>query len=91
MSCRSGPDPRGGVILADHGGDAHIALATGMTMFHARAAWGTVIEVGRNHVGVVGATMNSVGNIRHANPLMGCAVGWFATGPAAPPSWARCF
>ena len=40
-----------------------IALATGMTMFTLGAAWGTVIEVGGNHVGVVGATMNSVGNL----------------------------
>src|SRR3954467_4318766 len=39
-----------------------IALATGMTMFTLGAAWGTVIELGRNHVGVVGATMNSLGN-----------------------------
>lgn len=40
-----------------------IAAATGLTMFTLGAAWATVIEVGRNHVGVVGATMNSLGNL----------------------------
>ena len=40
-----------------------IAVATGMTMFTLGAAWATVIEVGRNQVGVVGATMNSLGNL----------------------------
>ena len=61
-----------------------IALATGMTMFTLGAAWGTVIDVGRNHVGVVGATMNSVGNLAAMlNPLIvaysvhGSAVGTF--------------
>jgi len=48
-----------------------IALATGMTMFTLGAAWGTVIEIGRNHVAVVGATMNSVGNLAAMlNPLI---------------------
>jgi MFS family permease len=48
-----------------------IATATGLTMFTLGAAWGTVIEVGRNHVGVVGATMNSVGNLAAMlNPLI---------------------
>jgi ACS family glucarate transporter-like MFS transporter len=42
---------------------ALIAIATGLTMFTLGAAWATVIEVGRNHVGVVGATMNSLGNL----------------------------
>jgi MFS transporter, ACS family, glucarate transporter len=57
-----------------------IALATGMTMFTLGAAWGTVIEVGRNHVGVVGATMNSVGNLAAMlNPLIvAYSVQWFA-------------
>ena len=56
-----------------------IALATGMTMFTLGAAWGTVIEVGRNHVGVVGATMNSVGNLAAMlNPLIvAYSVQWF--------------
>jgi len=56
-----------------------IALATGMTMFTLGAAWGTVIEIGRNHVGVVGATMNSVGNLAAMlNPLIvAYSVEWF--------------
>jgi MFS transporter, ACS family, glucarate transporter len=58
-----------------------IALATGMTMFTLGAAWGTVIEVGRNHVGVVGATMNSVGNLAAMlNPLIvAYSVQWFGS------------
>jgi ACS family glucarate transporter-like MFS transporter len=57
-----------------------IALATGMTMFTLGAAWGTVIEMGRNHVGVVGATMNSVGNLAAMlNPLIvAYSVQWFS-------------
>ena len=48
-----------------------IAVATGITMFTLGAAWATVIEVGRNHVGVVGATMNSLGNLAAMlNPLI---------------------
>ena len=56
-----------------------IAVATGLTMFTLGAAWGTVIEVGRNHVGVVGATMNSVGNlVAMLNPLIvAYSVQWF--------------
>jgi len=56
-----------------------IAVATGMTMFTLGAAWGTVIELGRNHVGVVGATMNSVGNLAAMlNPLIvAYSVQWF--------------
>ena len=56
-----------------------IAAATGLTMFTLGAAWGTVIEVGRNHVGVVGATMNSVGNLAAMlNPLIvAYSVQWF--------------
>jgi ACS family glucarate transporter-like MFS transporter len=58
-----------------------IALATGMTMFTLGAAWGTVIEVGRNHVGVVGATMNSIGNLAAMlNPLIvAYSVQWFGS------------
>ena len=58
---------------------ALIAVATGMTMFTLGAAWGTVIEIGRNHVGVVGATMNSVGNLAAMlNPLIvAYSVQWF--------------
>ena len=40
-----------------------IALATAACMFTLGAAWSTCIEVGRNHVGVVGATMNTAGQI----------------------------
>jgi len=48
-----------------------IAAATGLTMFTLGAAWATVIEVGRNQVGVVGATMNSMGNLAAMlNPLI---------------------
>lgn len=56
-----------------------IAVATGMTMFTLGAAWGTVIELGRNHVGVVGATMNSLGNLAAMlNPLIvAYSVQWF--------------
>jgi MFS family permease len=58
-----------------------IALATGMTMFTLGAAWGTVIEIGRNHVAVVGATMNSVGNLAAMlNPLIvAYSVQWFGS------------
>jgi hypothetical protein len=40
-----------------------------------------VIEVGRNHVGVVGATMNSVGNLAAMlNPLIvAYSVQWFGS------------
>jgi ACS family glucarate transporter-like MFS transporter len=56
-----------------------IALATGLTMFTLGAAWGTVMEIGGNHVGVVGGTMNSVGNlIAMLNPLIvAYSVQWF--------------
>jgi MFS transporter, ACS family, glucarate transporter len=58
-----------------------IAVATGLTMFTLGAAWATVIEVGRNHVGVVGATMNSVGNLAAMlNPLVvAYSVTWFGS------------
>jgi MFS family permease len=58
-----------------------IALATGMTMFTLGAAWGTVMDVGRNHVGVVGGTMNSLGNFAAMlNPLIvGYSVKWFGS------------
>ncbi len=58
-----------------------IAVATGLTMFTLGAAWGTVIEVGRNHVGVVGATMNSMGNLAAMlNPLIvAYSVQWFGS------------
>ena len=58
-----------------------IAAATGLTMFTLGAAWGTVMEVGRNHVAVVGATMNSAGNLAAMlNPLIvAYSVQWFGS------------
>jgi ACS family glucarate transporter-like MFS transporter len=58
-----------------------IALATGLTMFTLGAAWGTAIEIGGNHVGVVGGTMNSIGNlVAMLNPLIvAYSVAWFAS------------
>ncbi len=58
-----------------------IAAATGVTMFTLGAAWGTVMDIGGNHVGVVGGTMNSVGNlIAMLNPLIvAYSVAWFAS------------
>jgi sugar phosphate permease len=58
-----------------------IAVATGLTMFTLGAAWGTVIEVGRNHVSVVGAAMNSAGNLAAMlNPLVvAYSVQWFGS------------
>jgi MFS family permease len=58
-----------------------IAVATGLTMFTLGAAWGTVIEVGRNHVSVLGAAMNSTGNLAAMlNPLIvAYSVVWFGS------------
>jgi ACS family glucarate transporter-like MFS transporter len=58
-----------------------IAIGTGLTMFTLGAAWGTAIEIGGNHVGVVGGTMNSVGNlVAMLNPLIvAYSVEWFAS------------
>jgi MFS family permease len=58
-----------------------IAVATGLTMFTLGAAWGTVMDIGGNHVGVVGGTMNSIGNlIAMLNPLIvAYSVAWFAS------------
>jgi ACS family glucarate transporter-like MFS transporter len=58
-----------------------IAAATGLTMFTLGAAWGTVMEIGGNHVGVVGGTMNSIGNlIAMLNPLIvAYSVAWFGS------------
>jgi MFS family permease len=56
-----------------------IAIATGLAMFTLGAAWGTAIEIGGNHVGVVGGTMNSIGNlVAMLNPLIvAYSVEWF--------------
>ncbi|HYT73611.1 MAG TPA: hypothetical protein VEL79_02580 [Vicinamibacterales bacterium] len=50
-------------------------------MFTLGAAWGAVIDVGRNHVGVVGAMMNSTGNLAAMlNPLIvAYSVQWFGS------------
>jgi hypothetical protein len=50
-------------------------------MFTLGAAWGTVMDIGGNHVGVVGGTMNSVGNmIAMLNPLIvAYSVSWFGS------------
>jgi MFS family permease len=58
-----------------------IAAGTGLTMFTLGAAWGTAIEIGGNHVGVVGGTMNSIGNlVAMLNPLIvAYSVDWFGS------------
>ena len=58
-----------------------IAAGTGVTMFTLGAAWGTVMEIGGSHVGVVGGTMNSIGNlIAMPNRLIvAYSVSWFAS------------
>jgi len=56
-----------------------IAIATGLTMLTLGAAWGTCIEVARNHAGVVGAVMNTSGQVASLLiPLVvGYSVEWF--------------
>jgi MFS transporter, ACS family, glucarate transporter len=56
-----------------------IATATGMTMLTLGASWGTCIEVARNHAGVVGAVMNTSGQVASlVIPLVvGYSVEWF--------------
>jgi len=58
-----------------------IAAGTGLAMFTLGAAWGAAIEIGGNHVGVVGGTMNSIGNlVAMLNPLIvAYSVEWFAS------------
>jgi hypothetical protein len=50
-------------------------------MFTLGAAWGTVMDIGGSHVGVVGGTMNSIGNlVAMLNPLIvAYSVAWFAS------------
>jgi MFS transporter, ACS family, glucarate transporter len=73
MAAASAPSPVVAAVL--------IAVATGLTMFTLGAAWGTVMEIGGNHVGVVGGTMNSIGNlVAMLNPLIvAYSVAWFAS------------
>jgi len=40
-----------------------IAIALAASMFTLGAAWGTCIDIGGNHTGVVGAAMNTSGQI----------------------------
>jgi MFS transporter, ACS family, glucarate transporter len=56
-----------------------IAIATGLTMLTLGAAWSTCIEVARNHAGVVGAVMNTSGQVASLLiPLVvGYSVQWF--------------
>lgn len=56
-----------------------IAVATGLAMLTLGAAWSTCIEVARNHAGVVGAVMNTSGQIASLiMPLVvGYSVQWF--------------
>jgi sugar phosphate permease len=56
-----------------------IALATAAAMFTLGAAWGTCIEIGRTQVGVVGAAMNTAGQIASllCPLIVGYSVDWF--------------
>lgn len=58
-----------------------ISIATAASMFTLGAAWGTCIEVGRDHAGVVSAAMNTAGQIGSLLcPLVvGYAVKWFGS------------
>lgn len=58
-----------------------ISVATAASMFTLGAAWGTCIEVGRDHAGVVSAAMNTSGQIGSLLcPLVvGYAVKWFGS------------
>jgi MFS family permease len=58
-----------------------IALATASAMFTLGAAWSTVIEIGRNHAGVVGATMNTAGQVASLlSPLIvAYSVQWYGS------------
>jgi ACS family glucarate transporter-like MFS transporter len=58
-----------------------IAFATSAAMFTLGAAWSTCIEVGRNHVAVVGAAMNTSGQIASllCPLIVGYSVQWFGS------------
>lgn len=50
---------------------ALIAVAVGASMFTLGAAWGTCLDIGGSHAGVVSATMNTSGQISSVlSPLM---------------------
>jgi len=57
-----------------------IAVATAASMFTLAAAWGTCIEVGGNHAGVVSAAMNTSGQIGSllCPLIVAYSVQWFA-------------
>jgi MFS transporter, ACS family, glucarate transporter len=52
-----------GVLTAPSAAAGMIAVATAASMFTLGAAWGTCIDVGGNHSGVVSAAMNTSGQI----------------------------
>lgn len=58
-----------------------ISVATAACMFTLGAAWSTVSEIGRNHVGVVGAMMNTAGQVASlvCPPLVAYSVVWFGS------------
>ena len=66
-----------------YGRDFGLSSRMLLTMFTLGAAWGTAIEIGGSHIGVVGGTMNSVGNlVAMLNPLIvAYSVEWFGTHP----------
>lgn len=57
-----------------------ISIATAACMFTTAAAWGTCIEIGRDHAGVVSATMNTAGQIGSllCPLIVAYSVEWFA-------------
>jgi MFS transporter, ACS family, glucarate transporter len=56
-----------------------IAVATAAGMFTLGASWGTCIEVGGQHAGVVSAAMNTAGQVASfvCPPIVGYTVEWF--------------
>jgi MFS family permease len=56
-----------------------IALATASCMFTTASAWGTCVDIGREHSGVVSAVMNTAGQLGSIlSPLaVGYSVKWF--------------
>jgi MFS family permease len=56
-----------------------IALAAATCMLTTAPAWGTCVDIGREHSAVVGAIMNTAGQIAAilSQPLIGYSVKWF--------------
>jgi sugar phosphate permease len=71
LAAASSSSPVGAAVL--------IAIGTSACMFTLGAAWSTCIEIGRNHVGVVGATMNTAGQIASllCPIIVAYSVAWF--------------